>query len=168
MIKAVFSGAESELVSEARRLAPEVAAMVDSYAPEMAKEYDDFRRIDLSDWSFFGTVAVVYTVVQFFPSGRGDAGLKSEFESAVAEGLEAWDPAGLPTYENISSFVSDMIPRLDAAVVDEKSRPMLANGMWLVQTLLEKAPESKDERELMRGLGVFSLTLGSFMWNAWR
>lgn len=144
------------------------AAQIQATAAYMTvgKRFNSVYSIPTDRWDSVMTVAGVFiAVTRASQINLSEARLDSLME-IVARKLGAWRPEGIRAFEDCKAFFDRTFVALESDP-NYQSQPEFigsdALGGWIVWNLVEHAPESEQERGLVRALGVL-VTHSFFNW----
>ena len=132
----------------------------------VGERFDLVYSIATDRWDAVLTVAAVFiAATRANQIGLPEARVDSLME-IVARNLNAWRPEGIAAFEDCKAFFDRTVDALEKDPAYQH-RPGLigsdALGGWIVWNLVGHAPESEQERGLVRALGIFA-THSFFSW----
>lgn len=138
---------------------------VTSYT-QFGGELQIIYKIDTEQWDWVFTIAGVFIAATRLNNLDVESSRQEKILEVVAKKLAAWKPDGLAGFEDCKAFFERTYDGL--ATLDEYRRDpqLLASdsiGAWMAWNLLGHAPESEDEKKLIRLVGI-SVTHAFFDW----
>lgn len=121
--------------------------------------YDLVYSIPTETWDVLVTVAGVFVAAtRVGQIGLPEARLDSLL-AIVARELQAWHPEGMATFEDCTAFFAQRVDRIEkdpspAYLQQPELFVARAIGLWIVEKLVEHAPESEQEWALASALGL--------------
>lgn len=155
-------------------LLPQAKALVDAATAFARRAYlpaaSEYPSLGLTKaggkehWDLIVSVAAVYIAAARLNNLELGAAREATLMGVVTEHLEAWDAANaLACFENCKEFFGKNFEALAARGHEPRFIASDTIGLWLAWNLLERAPQSDDERRFVRGVGV-AATHGFFGW----
>ena len=115
-------------------------------------------------WDLIVPTACVYIAAARLNNLELGAAREQKVMGVVSARLEAWDAANaLACFDNCKDFFGKNFEALTARGHEARFIASDTIGLWLAWNLLERAPQSDDERRFVRGMGV-AVTHGFFGW----
>ena len=140
------------------RQAVTLVSAAETYATEtftsLLKKFSFLREVDKRHWDFILTIAGVFIAV----TRLGHLGLGENHQrklmGKVGEKLTQWDPAnGRRAFEDCASFYERAFNELTSAGDEPRFVGSDALGSWVVWSVLDRRPQSEEERRLVRTVG---------------
>ena len=140
------------------RQADTLVSAAETYATEtftsLLKKFSFLREVDKRHWDFILTIAGVFIAV----TRLGHLGLGENHQrklmGKVGEKLTQWDPAnGRRAFEDCASFYERAFNELTSAGDEPRFVGSDALGSWVVWSVLDRRPQSEEERRLVRTVG---------------
>jgi len=140
------------------RRADTLVSAAETYATEtftsLLKKFSFLREVDKRHWDFILTIAGVFIAV----TRLGHLGLGENHQrklmGKVGEKLTQWDPAnGRRAFEDCASFYERAFNELTSAGDEPRFVGSDALGSWVVWSVLDRRPQSEEERRLVRTVG---------------
>jgi hypothetical protein len=162
-------GKQSEkdtLLAQAENLVNAAQIQATAAYTSAGKRFDLIYSIPTDRWDSVLTVAGVFiAVTRANQIGLSEARLESLME-IVTHRLGAWRPEGIATFEDCKAFFDRTFAALERAPIYQHQPEFIGSdalGAWIVWNLVEHAPESEQERGLVRALGSL-ITHSFFNW----
>ena len=140
------------------RQADTLVSAAETYATEtftsLLKKFSFLREVDKRHWDFILTIAGVFIAV----TRLGHLGLGENHQrklmGKVGEKLTQWDPAnGRRAFEDCASFHERAFNEVTSAGDEPRFVGSDALGSWVVWSVLDRRPQSEEERRLVRTVG---------------
>ncbi len=133
-----------------------------SYAPVLDR-FEAIRGVDMQRWDVIVTVACVFVAIARAGKAIPSDEQRNALMTTVTTRLNEWNPDGVSTCEDLNQYYERVVEVIanDPAYSDEPRwiAPDVL-GSWIAVNVLERAPETDEERAMMRALG--GLTLEGF------
>ncbi len=114
--------------------------------------------IETEHWDWVFTIAGVFVAVTRLNAMDLESHTKEKILEIVGHKLAAWKPDGLAGFKDCKTFFDrtyDGLARMDHYRSDDRFLASDSLGSWMAWNLLGRAPESKEERDLIRMTGSF-------------
>ncbi len=137
---------------------------IDAYT-DVGERFDLVYSIPTDRWDSVLTVAGVFSAAtRANHIGLPEARVDSLME-IVARKLSAWRPEGIAAFEDCKARYDRIYDALEKDPAYQQPEFLGSDviGWWIVWNLVEHAPESEQERGLVRALGIL-VTLWFFNW----
>ncbi|MBX3348168.1 MAG: hypothetical protein KF747_05420 [Nitrospira sp.] len=154
----IFQQAET-LVSAANILG------ISSYT-KFADDLPIVNSIETEHWDWVFTIAGVFVALTRLNAMNLESNTKEKVLEIVGHKLGDWKPDGLAGFEDCKTFFDrtyDNLAKMDHYRSDNRFLASDSLGGWMTWNLLGHAPESEDERGLIRTTGSF-VTHSFFGW----
>jgi hypothetical protein len=116
-------------------------------------------------WDFIVTVAGVFiATVRIRDLALTDAQKESVLD-AIRDSLRAWRPDGIRGFEDCKKFFDDLSERLSHGEKDDQYIASDALGAWIVWNVLGRRPQSSEEIDLVRTVGLMLIRSVSGYWR---
>jgi hypothetical protein len=158
-------GRKDDTLSERARALVSVAHIgaVGMFTP-LRDKYPAMHNVNLEHWDFIVTVAGVFIATSRLETiGLGQR-RKEPLLDTIAESLDKWKPDGLRAFEDCKMLFEREFDRLTAGGHEPRYIGSDALGLWIVWNVLGHAPQTNEDTQLLRSIGV--MVVGS-MFNYW-
>lgn len=154
------------LRTQAENLVMSAQILATSAYTSVGERFDLVYSIPTERWDSVLTVAGVFiAATRLNHVGLPEARVDSLME-IVARNLHAWRPEGLAAFEDCKAFFDRTYDALEKDAAYQHQPELLGSdaiGGWMVWNLVEHAPDSEQERGLIRALGIL-VTHTFFSW----
>jgi hypothetical protein len=121
----------------------------------LRRRFSLLKTVEESQWDFFATVAGVFIASTRLSNLRLGEGREQELMDTVGARLNQWDAKnGIRAFEDCKSFFDRNFVALTNAGHESQFVAADAVGLWIVWNILERAPDTNDERRLVRVIGA--------------
>ena len=153
----------TDVDSQAKQLVAASQILATGSYTDIAKRFDQVYAVPTDRWNFILTIAGVFTAVSRLEVASFSDSQKDALSEVVAADLAKWDSKAVAGFEDCREFFNRTYDGLASESPYEDDPTYLATnalGSWIVWNLFDHAPESTQERQLVRVLG--SLVIHSF------
>lgn len=148
---------DDELQTQAENLVAAAQILATSTYTSTAERFDVVYSIPTDRWDTILTIAGVFMAATRANNiGLPEARVSSLME-IVSLKLDAWQPEGIPGFEDCKSFFDRAYDDLEKDAAYQDHPEFLGSdaiGGWIVWNLFGRAPESAEESGLVRALGA--------------
>lgn len=153
------------LEERARELLP-VAQLAALGSLELKDRLTSLEKMDETWWRFFVTVAVVFmasTRLRNLALGRQR---EERLMKMVARPFQQWHPRADQAFEDCKAFYNRTCDGQEATHTGDEMRFVSSDtvGAWVTWNMLERAPATDEECQLVRAIGIL-ITAAAF--RAW-
>lgn len=130
---------------------------VSSYT-QFATEQQIIYKIGTEQWDWVSTIAGVFVAATRLNTLDLESSRKEKILEIVTLKLAAWKPDGLGGFDDCKAFFErtyDGLAIMDEYRCDPRFLSSDSIGAWMAWNLLGHAPESEDEKRLIRLVGAF-------------
>ena len=132
------------------------------------ERFPHVENFDPTRWEMVMGTASVFVALQRLPDFGMEKDRGSTLTRTTIYDLKNWAPGMIARFRDCRSFYFRTFGRIKSQP-EYVGEPQLAAadalGSWILRNLCERAPESKEEIELERGLGVFVIQLFHTWWD---
>jgi len=162
---ALLSRTPDPLEERARELLP-VAQLVALGTLELKDKLTSLEKVDETWWRFFVTVAVVFmasTRLRNLELGRQR---EERLMKIAARPFQQWHPRVYQAFEDCKAFYNRTYDGQEATHTGDEKRFVSSDtvGGWVTWNILERAPATDEECQLVRAIGIL-ITAPAF--GAW-
>jgi hypothetical protein len=166
MLRSLFRQKDDPLMERADTLV-QVANVnaIGAFTP-LLDSFPILREVDTRHWDFILTIAGVFMAATRLRNLRLGERREQTLMRKVAERLNQWDTAnGIRSFEHCKSFFERTLDGVAQAAVNDQKHFAASDtiGAWIVWDVLDRPPESEEERGLVRAVGVL-VTHAFFDW----
>jgi hypothetical protein len=146
-----------DLRTQAENLVTAAQIQATAAYTSVGERFDLIYSIPTERWDSILTVAGVFiAATRANHIGLSDARIDSLME-IVARNLSSWRPEGIAAFEDCKAFFDRTSDALEKDPSYQHQPELIGSdalGRWIVWNLVEHAPESEQERALVRALGI--------------
>ncbi len=153
LIGKLFGSGQDPLVERAKELVAGAQIMAVSSLMPLSERFHFLEEIQPDDWDFFVTVATVFMGATRLDNLRLNEGREDKLMALVASRLSEWNKDGIDSFEDCKAFFTSAFDSLTNAGYDSRFVASDSVGKWIVWNVLRRAPQSDEERLLVRAIG---------------
>jgi hypothetical protein len=125
-----------------------------SFVPLLDK-FPVLKNVDVEHWDFILTVAGVFVAATRLRNMNFGDAREDKLMAIVSERMVAWNPThGISGFEHCKSFFERTFDGLTRAGHEARFVASDSIGAWIVWDVLNRAPETDEERQLVRAVGA--------------
>jgi len=168
LLKRLFGKNEPDLTDRARSLVALAQVFATSSAASVAKDFRSIGTVEPQRWDFVFTIGGVFVAVSQLNHESLSEHTKNVLLDIVTEAVAAWHPRGLNAVEDCRRYVDRTYDGL-MTLPEYKTNPRFlfsdSLGGWVVWNLLDRAPSTREEKQLVRVLGGMLVHSFIYWWR---
>jgi len=125
-----------------------------SFIPLLDK-FPVLRNANVEHWDFIVTIAAIFVAATRLRNMNLGTAREERLMAIVSDRLLAWNPThGLSGFEHCKSFFERSFGGLTKVGHEPRFIASDSIGGWIVWDVLDRAPETDEERQLVRAVGA--------------
>lgn len=162
-LRRLLGGNKDPLLGQAENLVQAAKINAVSSFTTHLDRFPILRQVDPEHWDFLITVAGVFMAATRLANLRLEDTREDKLMDVVIKLLNEWMPISLRAFENCKGLFEQEFNRLDAAGHEPRFTASDAVGIWIAWNLLDRAPKTEEDLQLVRTTGIVA-TAPFFDW----